>query len=92
MWLTADDRDHERKSQHSSPDKGLRCAPNADPDGKRILEWAGIDRLSRERWAMLSRPVDRGIFPDSQQELEFLDEERVVVLNIETEEGIGFGE
>src|SRR2546430_14502027 len=44
--LTADDGNHERKSEHSCADERFRRAADTDPYGERILQRAGVDCLA----------------------------------------------
>lgn len=89
VGFAADNGDHEGEAEGSGAGEGLRCAADAEPDGERVLERAGEDALSGERGAMLAGPVDVGVFADVEEEVEFFDEEVVVVLEVQAEEGEG---
>ena len=89
MRFTADNGDHQRKSQRTGARKGSGRAPDTQPDGQRILQGPRVDTLPGERSTVLARPVDLRALTNLQQQFELLGKERVVVVEIETEEGKG---
>ncbi len=92
MGLATDDGDHERKAEGAGA--GERCGSSAyaEPDGERVLERTGEDALPGERGAMFAGPGDVGGVADLEKEIQILGEERVVVFEVESEEGEGFDE
>src|SRR5260370_15229567 len=46
FWFAADDRDHERKSQHAGSDERRRGPADTDPDGQRILKPSRVARFA----------------------------------------------
>jgi hypothetical protein len=56
--FTANNCNHQGKAKRTGAGKGSRRATNSNPNGKRILHRAGIDRLSSEWRAMLAGPAD----------------------------------
>src|SRR5262245_195921 len=87
--LSPDDGDHQRETQRSGARERLRRAAHADPDRKWILNRARVDALPRQRRAERARPVDVFVLADLQEQLEFLREQRVVILEIESEQRKG---
>jgi hypothetical protein len=73
--LTAYDRNHERKSQHSCANERFGSAANTDSYGERILQRARVDRLTGKGRSVLSGPVHFGAFSDFQEKLEFFRKE-----------------
>ena len=92
MGFAANDGDHEREAEGSGAGEGLRCSADAEPDGEWILERPGEDALAGEGRAMLAGPVDECVLAEVEEEVEFLGEEVVVVLEIEAEEREGLDE
>src|SRR5713101_8833815 len=86
--LTADDGNHERKSEHSRANERFGRAADTDPDRQQILQRARVDCLAGKSCAMFSGPVHFGAFPDFQEKLEFFRKERVVIFEAQPEEGI----
>src|SRR3954471_21028384 len=84
--LTADDRNHQRKSERAGASEGCWSSANAEPDRQRILKRPWIDTLSSQRWSVLARPGDVLVVANLQKELELLREERVVVVQAKSEQ------
>src|ERR1700752_2757881 len=85
--LTADDGNHERKSEHSCANERFGRAADTDPYGERILQRARVDCLAGEGRAVFSGPLHFGTFPDFQKKLEFFRKERIVILKATPEAG-----
>ena len=64
--LTADDGNHERKSEHSCANERFWRATDTDPYGERILQWARVDCLAVKRGAVFVGPVHLRACPDLQ--------------------------
>src|SRR5580704_13194000 len=60
--LTANDRNHERKSQHSCANERFGRAADTYPYGEWILQRARVDCLAGKRRAVFSGPVHFGAF------------------------------
>ena len=90
--LTADDGNHERKSEHSCANERFGRAADTDPYGERILQRARVDCLAGKSRAVFSGPVHFGAFPDFQEKLEFFRKERIVIFKTQPEEGIRLNE
>ena len=84
--LAADDRDHQRKPERAGASERLRASR------RRPARWAtGPAAVSGRRpdpsaAAELARPVDVLVVPDLEKQVELLREERVVVLEPQTEQ------
>ena len=61
--------------------------PTPSQIGQRILHWSGIDALSRQGGPVLPGPVDVLVLPDVEEQIELLGEERVIVVQLEPEQG-----
>src|SRR6267143_1936316 len=90
--LTADDGNHERKSEHSCANERFRRAADTDPNGQRILQRARVDCLAGKCGAVFSGPVHFGAFSDFQEKLEFFGKERIVIFKTQAEERVGLNE
>src|SRR5207253_4406733 len=55
--LTADDGNHERKSEHSCANERFGRAADTDPYGERILQRARVDCLAGKGRAVFSGPL-----------------------------------
>src|SRR5207302_9532198 len=90
--LAADDRDHQRKPERPGANERLRGTADAEPDRQRILEWSRVHALPGQRGAVPSRPVHVLVPTDLGQQIEPLSEERVIVIEVEAEQGKGLDE
>ena len=90
--LTADDGNHERKSEHSCANERFGRAADTDPDRQWILQRARVDCVAVKGRAVFSGPVHFGAFPDFQEKLEFFRKERIVIFKTQPEEGIRLNE
>src|SRR5713226_9014351 len=90
--LTADDGNHERKSEHSCANGGFGRAADTDSYGERILQRARVDCLAGKGRAVFSGPAHFGAFPDFQEKLEFFRKKRIVIFKTQPEEGIRLNE
>src|SRR3989442_1649302 len=88
----ADDRDHQRKPERPGANESLRGPADAEPDRKWILQGSRVDALAGERSTVPSGPMHMLVFTDLEQEIELLGEERVVVVEVEAEQGEGLDE
>src|SRR6266567_1314154 len=88
----ADDRNHQRQPERAGANKGARGAADTEPNRQRVLQWARINSLPGECGAVFARPVNVRVLADVQKQIEFLDKERIVVLELEPEEGKCFDE
>src|SRR5919112_2397187 len=84
-WLelarfAAYDCDHQGESKKSSTDERFRGSTNTYPYRQRILQGPRVDSLSSQGRPIFARPVDVLIVTNLQQQIEFLCEERVVVI------------
>jgi hypothetical protein len=77
--LTADDGNHERKSEHSCANERFGGAADTDPYGKRILQRTRVYCLAGKGRAVFSGPVHFGACPDFKEKIEFFCKERVVI-------------
>src|SRR5229473_7279236 len=77
--LTADDGNHERKSEHSCANERFGRAADTDPYGERILHRARVDCLAGKSRAVFAGPVHLRACPDFQEKIEFFCKERVVI-------------
>ena len=92
MWLAADDRDHQRQSECAGASEGAGRAADTEPNRQRVLERARVNSLPGECCAVLARPVNMRVPADVQKQIEFLGEERIVVLELQAEERKCFDE
>src|SRR5579862_4053840 len=90
--LTADDGNHERKSEHSCANKRFGRAADTDPYGERILQRARVDCLAGKGRAVFSGPVHLSACTDFQEKLEFFRKKRIVIFKTQPEEGIRLNE
>src|ERR1700693_5080063 len=61
LGFSADNGDHQRKSECAGTNEGFGRAADSDPNRQRILERTRIDRLSRKGSAVLAFPVNMGV-------------------------------
>src|SRR6266404_2575636 len=92
MRLAADDRDHQRQTERAGANEGARRAADTEPNRQRILERARVNPLPGEGCAVLARPVNMRVLANVQKQIELLSKERIVVLELETEERKCFDE
>src|SRR5258707_7416856 len=90
--LTADDGDHERKSEHSCANERFGRAADTDPYGERILQRARVDCLAGKGGAVFAGPVHLRTCPDLEEKLEFFRKERIVIFKTQAEERVGLNE
>ena len=64
--------------------------PTPTQMGRGFLQRSRINRLSRERRPVLTCPMNVDLFADFEQKIEPFREKRVVVIQIETEQGERF--
>jgi len=76
-------------AQRAGASERGRRAPNSQPDGQRILHRPGVDALSVQRSAMLTRPINLRVGANFQQQVKLLGKKRIVVIQVETEEREG---
>src|ERR1700760_3190038 len=86
LRFAADDGNHERESERAGTRERLRRTPYAQPDGQGILQRPGIDALAGKGRAVLSRPVDMGVFANLEKQVELFCEQGIVIIEIEPEE------
>jgi len=79
VWATADDGNHERKSEHSCANKRFGCAADTDPYGERILQRARVDGLAGKSRGCFPDQCTLVAFPDFQEKLDFFRKERIVI-------------
>src|ERR1700733_2052264 len=70
--FTTDNGNHQWKTKRTGTDKRFRCATHAKPDWKRILKRSRIHTLTGESGAMFAGPVNQFVFPDVEQQIQFL--------------------
>src|SRR5712692_2585051 len=90
--LTADDGNHERKSEHSCANERFGRAADTDPKGERILQRARIDCLAGKGGAVFAGPVHLRACTDFQEKVELFRKERIVIFKTQPEEGIRLNE
>src|SRR6266850_7999215 len=90
--LSSDDRDHQRQPECAGASEGTRRAADTEPNRQRVLERARVDSLPGECRAVLARPVNMHVLANVQKQIELLGEERIVVLELQTEERKCFDE
>src|SRR5258708_5227474 len=78
--LSADDRNHQWKPERAGANERFWSTSDADPNGQRILHRTGIDRLSRERCAVLSTPANVSVLANFEEKIQLFREEGVVVV------------
>src|SRR5215204_6880574 len=81
------DCDHQRESKHSGTDERLWSPTNAHPYRQRVLQGPRVDPLSRQDRPIFAGPMDVLVVTNLQQQIEFLCEKRVVVVQSQTEQG-----
>jgi hypothetical protein len=86
LGFSTDNGDHQRKSEGAGTNEGFGRAADSDPNRQRILQRTRIDRLSRKRSAVLAFPVNMRVVANLKEEIQLLREERIIVVEIETEE------
>ena len=84
--VSSDDGERHRQTELRGPHDRGRCTADAHPDRERILLRAGVDRLVVERRTELAAPGDPFVVSNLDEEIEFLGEEFVVVLERLAEE------
>src|SRR6202011_529381 len=84
--LAANDRNHQRQSEHAGANKGARRASDPEPNRQRVLKRAWVNSLPGERSAVPARPLDMRVLANLQKQIELLGKERIVVLEVEPEE------
>jgi hypothetical protein len=88
--LAAYDRDRQRQAERPGACHRLGRAAGRDPDGQGVLQRARVDALSVQWRTMLALPDRTGVRTDREQEVELLGGERVVVVEVQTEQRKGF--
>src|SRR6266404_5132492 len=90
--LTTDNGDHKGKPEHAGANKRARRPSDTQPNRQRILQRPRVNALSGQWRAVFARPVNVRVLPDVQKQIEFLGKERIVVRELEPEEGKRFDE
>src|SRR5205085_12284616 len=84
--LAADDRDHQRQAERAGAGERAGGPTDPEPDRKRILQRPGIDTLAGQGGTMPAGPGDVLVVADLEQQVQLLREQRVVVLELVTEQ------
>lgn len=66
--------------------------PHPKPDRQRVLQRSGVDGLPGEGRPVLARPVDMGMLTKLQQKLQLFCKQRIVVVEVQSEERKGLNE
>src|SRR4051794_23671538 len=90
--LSADDRDHQRKSKRAGASERSWGPAHPQPDGQGVLQRPRVDALPRQGRPMLAGPVDVFVLTDLEKKVEVLGKQRVVVLELEAEQWEGLDE
>ena len=72
--------------------KELGVPPTPSQTGSGFCSGRGINSLSGEWRAVFARPVNVRVLADVQKQIEFLGKERIVVLELQPEQGKRFDE
>nr|WP_262927745.1 hypothetical protein [Microbacterium sp. NIBRBAC000506063] len=80
----ANDAEHEGQAEPCSTDRGLGAAADAHPDGDRPCRHGWLEDLVHQRRAEAARPGDGLVAQQSHQQIEFLLEQLLVVVQVET--------
>src|SRR5207245_5723477 len=90
--FAADDRNHERQSEHASANKRTRRASDPEPNRQRILERPRVNSLPGQCRAVLARPVDMRVLANLKKQIELIGKERIVVLELQPKKRKRFDE
>ena len=86
LGRTPDDGDRERQAERARAHDRLRRSADRDPDRQWVLDRPGIDAQPVKRRPVASRPRDDLGLAQSEQQVELLGEQVVVVLQVLAEE------
>ena len=92
MGFSADDGNHQWKTQCSCPHKRFRRSTDTQPNGKRILQWSWVNCLAPECWAKFPGPGDGFIVPYFQQQVKLFNEQGIIIIQVQAKQGIGINE
>jgi hypothetical protein len=84
--LAADDGDHQRQAEIPGANEGAGRASDAEPDGQGVLQRARVNALPGKRRTVPARPMNVGLLADFQEQIEVLGKERIVILELKSEE------
>jgi hypothetical protein len=89
--VATDDRQHQRQAVPRGKDDALRAAPDAHPCAQTVLG-AGEHALLAQRGPGLPAPRHRLLLQQQREEVQLLLEQRLVVLQVESEQRERLGE
>src|ERR1035437_6147760 len=84
--FSTNNSNHQRQTESAGTNKGFRRTTCADPNGEQILHWSWIDRLVLEGRAEFTRPCNKFVIANIEQEVKLFGKQLIIIFQVKTEQ------